>query len=88
MSYEVELSSSANKYLRKLDKKTRNRILNHILILSENPRHPELNIKKLQGEESLYRLRIGDFRVMYSVYDDVLIIFIVKIGPRGDIYKK
>lgn len=88
MNYEIELSRASKKYLNKLDKQTRNRIVDQLLLLSDNPRHPELNIKKFRGNENLYRLRIGDYRVLYSVDDNVLIIHVVKIGPRGDIYKK
>ncbi|MBS4205744.1 type II toxin-antitoxin system RelE family toxin [Lederbergia citrea] len=87
MIYNIELSKRAEKYLRNLDKKTRTRIYNHIKILSENPRHPELDIKKIQGHENLYRQRLGDYRVLYSIMDEILLIIIVKIGSRGDVYK-
>ncbi len=49
MNYEIELGSDAQKYLSKMEKPFRIRILDQLHILSENPRHPELNIKKLQG---------------------------------------
>ena len=50
MRYRIELTKRSVKYLRNLDKNTRFRIQNHIKIVSENPRHPELDIKKLQGQ--------------------------------------
>ena len=78
MRYRIELTKRSVKYLRNLDKNTRFRIQNHIKILSGNPRHPELDIKKLQGQSYLYRLRIGDYRVLYSIRDEVLLIVIVK----------
>ena len=87
MSYNIELSRKAEKYLKKLDKKVRTRIQDHIRILSENPRHPELDIKRFHAEPDLYRLRVGDYRVLYSVKDDLFLIIIVKIGSRGDVYK-
>jgi mRNA interferase RelE/StbE len=87
MNYEIDLSTDARKYLSKLDKPTRNRLLDHFKILSENPRNPELDINKLQGYLSLYRLRVGTYRVLYTIEDNILIIFVVAIGPRGDIYK-
>ncbi|WP_082691308.1 type II toxin-antitoxin system RelE family toxin [Paenibacillus rubinfantis] len=63
----MELSTDSEKYLRKLDKPTRVRILNHLKILTENPRHPELDIKKMQGRSNLYRLRIGSYRILYTI---------------------
>ncbi|MDF2960466.1 MAG: hypothetical protein K0S39_2201 [Paenibacillus sp.] len=87
MNFEIELSSDSRKYLSKLDKPTRNRILDHLNILSDNPRNPELDIKKLQGYISLYRLRVGTYRILYTIDDNVLIIFVVTIGSRGDVYK-
>lgn len=88
MNYKIELSTDSEKYLRKQDKPTKVRILNHLHILAENPRHPELDIKKMQGKPNLYRLRVGTLRVLYTIKDDILIVFIVTtIGPRSDVYK-
>lgn len=87
MNYEIELSTEATKYLRKLDKPTRIRILNHLNLLAENPRHAELDIKKLQGKKNLYRLRVGTCRILYSIKEDLLVVYVVTIGSRGDVYK-
>ncbi len=87
MSYEVKFLKEAFKYLQRQDVTTRNRILDHLKILSDNPKHPELDIKKMQGIDDRYRLRIGSFRVVYSIINDELIIIVIKIGSRGDIYK-
>jgi len=87
MIYEIKFSTDSEKYLRKLDKPSRVRILNHLKILAENPRNPELDIKKMQGRLNLYRLRIGTYRVLYNVKDDLLLVYIVTIGSRGDVYK-
>lgn len=54
MNYEIELSNDLIKYLKKLNRSTRNRILIHLNILSENPRHSELEIKKLYGYYNNY----------------------------------
>ncbi|WP_425459249.1 type II toxin-antitoxin system RelE family toxin [Fontibacillus phaseoli] len=40
----------------------------------------------MQGEPSMYRLRVGSFRILYSIEENVLIITVIKIGPRGDVY--
>lgn len=86
MIYKIELSKRSYKYLEKLDKKSKQRISNYLLLLTENPRNPELDIKKIQGESSMYRLRVGSIRILYTIEDMILIISIIKIGPRGDVY--
>lgn len=87
MNYEVKFYKDALKFIQKLDKQTRNRILDHIKILSTNPKHPELDIKKMQGLENRFRLRVGVYRIVYSIFKDQLLIVIIKVGSRGDIYK-
>ncbi|XID91558.1 type II toxin-antitoxin system RelE/ParE family toxin [Paenibacillaceae bacterium WGS1546] len=86
MNYEIKFLKDAYKYLQKQDLVTRNRILDHLKILSEDPRHPELDLKRMQGMENRFRLRVGTYRVIYSIIDNELIIIVVKIGSRGDVY--
>ncbi len=86
MNYKIELSKRSIKYLNKLDQNTRRRISIHIELLSDNPRNSELDIKKLQGESSLYRLRVGNYRILYTIEDNQLIIVVINIAPRGDAY--
>ncbi|QHT63954.1 type II toxin-antitoxin system RelE/ParE family toxin [Paenibacillus lycopersici] len=62
-------------------------MIDYLHILSEDPRHPELDIKKMQGLENHFRLRIGSFRVIYTIIDNELIVIIDKNRSRGDIYK-
>ncbi|MFD3259809.1 type II toxin-antitoxin system RelE/ParE family toxin [Paenibacillus lentus] len=87
MSYAIKFYKEAIKNIQKLDKPTRNRILDHINILSENPKHPELDIKRMQGTKNQYRLRVGSYRIVYSIFNDQLIIVIIKVSSRGDVYK-
>ena len=87
MNYEIKFYKDTLKSIQRLDKPTRNRILDHINILSENPKHPELDIKRMQGTVNQYRLRVGSYRVIYSIFNDHLIIVIIKVGSRGDVYK-
>ncbi len=61
-------------------------IVRKINQLAENPYAPNNNITRLIGEPG-YRLRVGDWRVLYAIHDDTLIIEIVKIGPRGGVYR-
>ena len=69
MIYSIEFDKSAFKYLQKLDKPTRTRIIRHLQILSEDPFHSVLDIKKMQGTNGDYRLRIGNYGVVYTVED-------------------
>ncbi|MGG6312398.1 type II toxin-antitoxin system RelE family toxin [Paenibacillus macerans] len=87
MKYEIKFLKDAYKYLQRQNSSTRNRILDHLKILSENPRHPELDIKRMQGVENQFRLRVGSYRVVYSIVDNELIIIVIRIGSRGDVYK-
>lgn len=88
MNYAIKFHKNAIKAIQKLDKSTRNRILDQISILSENPRSPELNTKKMQGTKNQFRLRVGSYRIVYSILNDELIIIIIRVGSRGDIYKQ
>ncbi|MDF2922948.1 MAG: addiction module toxin, RelE/StbE family [Paenibacillaceae bacterium] len=87
MNYEIKFYKDALKSIRKMDSLTRNRILDHIEMLSQNPRHPELDIKKMQGIDNRFRLRVASYRVIFSVFNDQLLILVIKIGSRGDVYK-
>lgn len=83
-SYSIEIKKSATKELSKLPKNDLKRIVENIQELSENPR-PD-GCKKLSGDEK-YRIRIGNYRVLYSIEDEILVIYVVKVGHRKDIYK-
>ncbi len=85
-SYKLIFKPSALKELKRLPtKKDRQRILEKIEALQINPR-PD-NCKKLAGAE-LYRMRQGNFRIIYEIRDQQLIIYIIKIGNRKDVYRK
>ena len=83
--YEVRIAPSALKDLERLDqKRDRDRITEHIEALADNPRTP--GSKKLKGTADLYRIRVGDFRVIYSIDDAVVRVLVLRIGNRRDIY--
>ncbi len=82
--YKIKIKASAVKELNKIPKKYLQRITNKILGLADNPR-PQ-NCEKLSGQER-YRIRQGNYRVIYSIEDYILTIYVVKIGHRKDIYK-
>ncbi len=84
--YKIEWKKSAVKELKKLDKKIIPRIINAVELLSESPIPNKC--KKLIGSEHIYRIRIGDYRIIYSIENNLLLIEIIRIGHRKDIYKK
>jgi mRNA interferase RelE/StbE len=85
-NYQVRLTSGAEKDFRKLDAKIKARIIKSILSLKVN--HFPQQFKPLMGREiAQFRLRIGDWRVLYDVYDEDKVVLILKIGHRKDIYR-
>ncbi|MEH2416720.1 type II toxin-antitoxin system RelE family toxin [Nostoc sp.] len=85
MSYEVKFSKGAKKQFRKLPLDVQERIQTKINELAIEPR--QNGVKKLQGDDNSYRVRVGDYRVIYELDDDVLIVTVIKIGHRSEIYK-
>jgi len=84
MTYSIEFKPSAQRQLARLHKAIVPRLQAKIDALAENPR-PN-GYKKLQGFQNRYRIRVGEYRVIYEIHDDILRVLIVKVGPRGDIY--
>ncbi|WP_018952846.1 type II toxin-antitoxin system RelE family toxin [Thioalkalivibrio sulfidiphilus] len=85
-SYRIEWKQSARKELRKLDRPLVSRLLKAIESLAKEPRPP--GSKKLLGSDHTYRVRIGEYRVVYSVLDSILIVQIVAVGHRRQIYRR
>lgn len=86
MAYALVIKQQAKKKLQSLFRIERVRIAEHIQLLGLNPDDPVLDIKKLVGEP-YYRMRVGNWRVIFDRQDEVRIIAIEKIKPRGDAYK-
>jgi mRNA interferase RelE/StbE len=85
--YQLKYRRQARNYLASLPLKIKSRIVNKLHELKENPDDPTLDIDKLKGGAG-YRLRVGQYRVIYTRHEDQLIIEVVTIRPRGDIYKR
>lgn len=83
-SYRIVIKKSAAKEIERIEEKDRTRIIEKIRSLSEDP-HP-VGSKKLCGQEK-YRIRLGNYRILYQVKNEKLIINVVKVGHRRDIYK-
>ncbi len=85
MSYRVEFSTAAARQVRKLPRPARDRVLDAIEGLGEDPR-PH-GSRKLAGEQTAWRIRIGDYRVIYDVFDAELVVSIVRAAHRRDVYR-
>jgi mRNA interferase RelE/StbE len=85
MPYVIQFKNSALKVLYKLPKERAHPIAYAIDALGKNPR-PQ-GCKKLKGLDNLYRIRVANYRVVYQIYDKVLIVLVVSIGDRKEIYR-
>jgi mRNA interferase RelE/StbE len=84
MTYRVEVSRRAAKAVTSLDKPLRRKILAAIDALSGDPR--PAGVKKLADQQA-WRIRVGDYRIIYEIHDQVLLIIVVDIGHRKEIYR-
>ena len=85
MSHRIEFSPAASRQFRDLEKLAQVRILRTIEALQETPRPP--SCQKLECEEPLYRIRVGDYRIIYEVHDTGLLVLVLKVGHRRDVYR-
>lgn len=85
MSYQVEFSRGASKQFRKLPPSIQERVQAKIDELAVEPRPNQ--VKKLQGDDSLYRIRVGNYRIVYEIKDDVLLVIVIRIKHRSEVYK-
>jgi mRNA interferase RelE/StbE len=85
MAYTVLLAPPAERQLKAFAPPVQKRLVRRLKTLRDNPR-PQ-GVKKLAGEDDLYRIREGDYRIIYAIQDKELIILVVKIGNRKEIYR-
>jgi mRNA interferase RelE/StbE len=83
--YRIELRPAALRALRKLDPPIRRRVQGAIALLAQNPRPPAA--RSLKGRPAL-RVRVGDYRVIYTVHDDVLLVVVITLGHPRDVYDR
>lgn len=86
-AYRVEFTKSAKKEFERLPKNIQDQVVEAVQFLSENPFSELLKIKKLKGAETLFRIRIGSYRVVYNVQRSVLTVIVIKIGHRKEVYR-
>ncbi len=85
--YKVVFKKSAAKELQSLPQRIQQKILDAVQLLSLNPYTELLQIKKMKGVDSLYRVRIQDYRVIYLIENQIIKITIIKIGHRKEVYE-
>ena len=86
MSYRIEVAPAAVRQLRKLDRVAQRRVQAAIELLASEPR-PN-GVKKLVGGDGEWRVRTGDYRIVYEIHDNVLLVLVVAVGHRRDIYDR
>jgi mRNA interferase RelE/StbE len=84
MAYTIALSPAAERQLRALVKTLRDRIIARLLALQQEPRPPD--VKKLSDDT--YRIRVGEFRIIYDISDQTLTVLVLTVGHRRDVYRR
>ena len=86
MKYRIEFKRSAAKALKKIPKSDQKRIGSKIDSLSE--KLPDPATTKMKGDNPFHRIRVGDYRIIYEIHGDILVIMVLKIGHRKDVYRR
>jgi len=86
MSYRIEVSKSAGREIAALPKRDGRRVVSAIAALADDPR--PRGVRKLIGAEDAYRVRVGDYRIIYQIADNVLTVFVVRVRDRKDVYRR
>ena len=86
MPYAIEIARPAQRQLKKLDAPTRKKISRRIERLAEDPRPPGV-VKLTDVSPPIYRIRDGQYRILYTIDDDKLIVLVVRIGHRSEVYR-
>ena len=86
LKYRVEFKRSAAKALKKIPKSDQRRIRDSIDSLSENL--PDPATTKMKGDNPFHRIRVGDYRIIYEIHEDILVIMVLKIGHRKEVYRR
>ena len=86
MSYDVRFKPSALREFRALPEQVQVRVGRRLDALGADPR-PK-GVQKMEGGEGFHRIRVGDYRVVYAIADRARVLFIVKVGHRGDVYRR
>ena len=83
--YTIEIAPAAERALKKLQADIQKRIIKALLKLEADPRPAD--VKKLSGEDDLYRIRVGDYRIVYQIQDNKLVVLVVRVAHRREVYR-
>ena len=84
--YKINFTKQAYKSLRRVPRDIVDRMRERLDQIAQDPYAQSANVTKLQNRAG-YRLRVGDWRVIYDLQDEELVILVLKVGPRGDVYR-
>jgi mRNA interferase RelE/StbE len=84
--YKINFTKQAYKSLRRVPRDIVDRMRDRLDQIAQDPYVQYANVTKLQNRSG-YRLRVGDWRVIYDLQDEELVILVLKVGPRGDVYR-
>lgn len=88
MPYTIEISGAASSFILKLSKKDRSRVEERIESLAGDPRpHGSTKLKLSKDKGALYRIRSGNYRIVYTIKDDILLVLVTEVGHRREIYR-
>jgi mRNA interferase RelE/StbE len=85
MTYQLEYLPAATKSIEKLPPRMQGRLLTRLAALADNPRPP--GSVKLAGQDA-YRIRVGDYRIIYKIQDHVLLVVVIDVGHRREVYRR
>jgi len=86
VTYTVEIQPAAKRQIKKLTLSIQAQIIQELEELELDPRHP--GVLKMSGEENTYRVRVGKYRIIYEIYDRILLVSVIKVGHRREIYRR
>ncbi len=86
-AYTVEITSVARRQIRHLSRSMQDRIISRLYALADNPRPPGVIKMKGRRRRDEYRIRVGNYRVIYQINDDMLVVLIVRIADRREAYR-
>ncbi|MFM9904410.1 MAG: type II toxin-antitoxin system RelE family toxin [Pyrinomonadaceae bacterium] len=87
-TYKVEFVKSAQKEFDRLAATLQVKTAAALSLLAQNPFSELLKVKKLKGNDNLYRIRLGDYRILYEIRHEHLIVLVIKIGHRREVYRR
>ena len=83
--YKVDIGPKAGRFIRKQDTPIQQQLIRKLRELEQDPR--PAGCKRLQGNKNLYRVRMGDYRIIYTIKDNQLVVLVIQIGHRRDVYR-